>query len=418
MNARERYRRIVRGLPVDRMPHSFGGPRRSTFDAWMLQGLSQEQRDRWWDFVGEDRSTWIGMLYDGPIPPFEERIIEEVGNKRTWIDHWGVMRIDAIDQPTDGFATRQYLEFPVKSPDDFRRMKERFDPHSPERFRASPEQAQRTELNPDGYRRYAAGECWEDRVEECNASPWPVCVGVNALFWRCRDWVGLENLAVMFRDQPLLVHEMMEFWTWFLMEMLEGPLSRIKVDQVMLSEDMAYKTASMISPRDMREFMLPLYRRLYEFFKGKGVECVMMDSDGHAGQVLEVFHPEAIDGLWPVEIAANNDPAVYLAGYPCLYLGGGIDKRALMGTREAAREEVVRRYAAAREFGRYVPGVDHGVPPDVPLRNFLYMVELLKGFARGEALDSYEPPGDLEAQLGPIERMFDARDATRRAYGS
>ena len=61
--------------------------------------------------------------------------------------------------------------------------------------------------------------------------------------------------------------------------------------------------------------------------------------------------------------------------------------------------------------------MDHSIPPDVPLRNFLYMVELTRGFVRGEDLDTYEPPGELEARLGPVEEMFDPRQAIADAYG-
>ena len=80
------------------------------------------------------------------------------------------------------------------------------------------------------------------------------------------------------------------------------------------------------------------------------------------------------------------------------------------------RAEVVKRYRVARQYGGYLPQVDHGVPPDIPLRTFLYTVELLKGFANGEDLDTYEPPCDLERQLGPIEEMFDPRKAISEAY--
>jgi len=417
MTARERYRRIVRRLPVDRMPYYFGSPRPSTFDAWMLQGLSLEQRAHWGHFIGADATTSAGMFYDGPVPPFEQRILEEKGNLRIWIDHYGARRLDAVRQPTEGFATRQYLEFPVKTPADFEEMKVRFNPHSPERFRPDPALAATTDLNPDGYRHYPTGEHWRDRVDVCNDSPWPVCAGVSGLFWRCRDWVGLEGLAVMFRDQPRLVHEMMEFWTSFIIEMFDEALRSIKVDEFVISEDMAYKTASMISPADMREFMLPRYKRLYGFLKDKGVACVVMDSDGHNGQILDVFHPGAIDGISPMEIAANNDPAAYLARHPGLYISGGIDKRELRHDKARVRAEVLRRYAAARRFGGYLPTVDHGVPPDVPLRNFLYMVELLRGLADGEPLETYEPPGVLEAALGPWRREFDPDEAIRKAYG-
>jgi uroporphyrinogen-III decarboxylase len=210
----------------------------------------------------------------------------------------------------------------------------------------------------------------------------------------------------------------MEYWTWFIMELLEEPLSHIQVDHVVLQEDMAFKGQSMISPAHMREFMLPRYERLYEFFKRRGVHCVDMDSDGYNGQILPVMHPGSIDAISPIEIAAGNDPDEFLATYPKLYIQGGIDKRELRFDYPRARAEVAKRYLTARTYGRYVPTVDHGVPPDIPLCTYLYMVELLRGLADGEDLDTYEPPCDLEKQLGPIEEMFDPHKAIAEAYAN
>ena len=172
----------------------------------------------------------------------------------------------------------------------------------------------------------------------------------------------------------------------------------------------------MISPAHMREFMLPRYKKLYTFLKDKGVDVVDMDSDGYNGQILSVMYPAAIDAISPIEIAAGNDPEVILRENPGIFIHGGIDKRELRFDKARARVEVAKRYRTAREFGGYIPSVDHGVPPDIPLRTFLYMVELLKGFADGEDIDTYEPPCELEKQLGPIEEMFDPRKAIAQAY--
>jgi uroporphyrinogen decarboxylase len=351
------------------------------------------------------------------MPPFEERIIEEKDNKRIWVDNMGVTRVDAINQPTSGFATRQYLEFPVKNMADFEEMKKRHDPHSPERTQPVDDPAKYASMNPDGYRHYRGGTRWQDVVEECNNSELPVQASTYGLYWTARDWCGFEGLSVMFKDQPRLVHEMMEYWTWFLMELYDEVLRNIKVDIIIIGEDMAFKGQAMISPSDMREFMLPRYKKLYRFLKERGVECVCMDSDGYVGQILEAMYPDAFDGTSPVEIAAGNDPEEFLKLYPRLYLDGGIDKRELRFSKEMARAEVVRRYRTALECGGYVPTVDHGVPPDIPLRNFLYMVELVKGLACGESLETYEPPCVLEEQLGEIEEMFDPDRATEEAYG-
>lgn len=405
MTHRERFRAICRHERPDRLPYWFGGPRASTFAAWRRQGLSEELQKDWHTFTGADPQTGIGRTYWGPWPPFEERVIEERGNTRVWIDFMGAKRIDAIRQPTEGFATRSYLEFPVKNAADFERMKERFNPRDPVRLEPQPNE-RFTSLNPDLYRHLGGRTSWRDLVEKVNRGDAVVRLGVNGLYWTARDWCGFEGLSMMFYDQPRLVHEMMEFWTGFLIAMLDEPLSRIKADVVVMSEDMAYKTASMISPAHIREFMLPRYRRLDAFFKSKGVDCFTMDSDGHNSQILEALHPEALDGIEPMEIAAGNDPAVYLRQYPRLVLEGGIDKRELRFGRGQVRAEVVRRYKTAWQFGGYIPSMDHGVPPDIPVRNFLYFVELAQGLARGEDPDTYEPPCELERRLGPIEAMW------------
>ncbi|NUQ02061.1 MAG: hypothetical protein HUU35_19610, partial [Armatimonadetes bacterium] len=403
MTPRERFLALVKGEPVDRMPYAFGGPRASTFAAWRKQGLSEEQQKRWGSFVGGDSSTGLGKIYCGPVPPFEEVVLEEQGNYRIWRDHWGVKRKDAIKQPTDGFVTRSYLEFYVKGPADWEVMRAKFNPHSPERTGPGGDGGTLTDLNPNRYRHVGDGPRWQERVEVCNSSVYPVCLTVPCLYWSLRDMCGFEGLSMMFYDQPKLVHEMMDYWTDFLIELLTEPLSQIRVDHVILNEDMAFKGQAMMSPALMREFMLPRYRRLYRFFKEHGVAVVDMDSDGYVGDIVATMHPEVIDAISPIEIAAGNDPEQLLRDYPRLYIHGGIDKRELRFGKEQARAEVVKRYRTARTYGRYVPMVDHGVPPDIPLRTFLYVVELLKGFADGADLETYEPPGELEAQLGEIE---------------
>jgi len=416
MTQRERFRAIIRHEPVDRLPYMFGGPRVSTFAAWRKQGLSQEQQDTWQQFTGSDGSMGLGKFYTGPLPPFEETIISEENNIRTWIDSWGVKRMDAVNQPTEGFATRRYLEFPVKSLADFEEMKRHFDPHTPQR--TIPIDVAPSTLNPDGYRHdTAGGSNWRDNVDACNNSDIPVILNIAGLYWTARDWCGFENLSLMVYDQPDLVHEMFEYWTWFLMELLDEPLSHIKVDELILSEDMAFKGQSMLSPAKMREFMLPRYERLYEFCKARGVESVVMDSDGYNNQILDVMYPTGLDGIQPIEIAAGNDPEEMLTIYPGIFIHGGVDKRELRFSREKLRVEVTKRYASAWKHGGFIPHTDHGVPPDIPLRNFLYYIELAKGFCDGEDLATYEPPCELEKQLGPIEETFDPSSAIARAYG-
>jgi uroporphyrinogen decarboxylase len=412
-------RALIRREPIDRLPYIFGGPRAATFAAWRRQGLSEEQQRQWGTRVQEDGFAGLGKFYTGVHPLFEERVISEEGNIRTWVDGWGSTRQDAIRQPTAGFATRRWIRFAVSNWDDWRRVKERLDPHTPERTRPLTADEVTPHLGPDAYGWHPpGGSHWRDHVDACNNSELPVRLVVPGMYWAIRDYTGMEGLSYLFYDEPALVHEMFEYWAWFLMELLDEPLRHAKVDIVMLNEDMGFKKQAMMSPPLMRQFLLPNYRRLYDFFKSRGVDALVMDSDGYNNQILDVLYPEAIDGIQPIEIAAHNDPEEILTRYPGIHIHGGIDKRELRFGREQLRAEVALRYATARRHGGFIPHVDHGVPPDIPLRNFLYFVELARGFCDGEDLATYEPPGILERDLGPIEAMFEAGSAIAAAYGA
>ena len=151
MTPRERMRALIRREPIDRLPYQFGGPRAATFAAWRRQGLSEEQQRHWNRLVGGEGSASVGKFYTGVHPLFEERIIEEKDNIRTWADGWGAVRQDAVNQPTPGFATRRWLEFAVKDWDGWKRVKERLDPHIPQRTRPLTEEEVTVHLGPDSY---------------------------------------------------------------------------------------------------------------------------------------------------------------------------------------------------------------------------------------------------------------------------
>ncbi|MEW6750890.1 MAG: uroporphyrinogen decarboxylase family protein [Candidatus Latescibacterota bacterium] len=418
MTPRERMRALIRREPIDRLPYLYGGPRASTFAAWRRQGLSEEQQRHWGRLTGEDGGMGVGKFYTGVHPLFEERVIEEKGNLRTWVDGWGATRQDAIRQPTAGFATRRWLEFAVKGWDDWRRVRARLDPHTPERTRPLTPEEVTPHLGPDAYGWHGPGGThWRENVEACNSAEVPVQLVIAGIYWGIRDLVGFPGLSLMFYDEPDLVHEMFDYWAWFLMELLDEPLSHIKVDIVTLNEDMAYKKQAMMSPPLMREFLLPNYRKLHRFFHDKGVDAVVMDSDGYNNQILGVLYPEALDGISPIEIAAGNDPEDILTRFSGIHIHGGIDKREMRFARPQLRAEVARRYATARRLGGYIPHVDHGVPPDIPLRNFLYFVELARGLCDGEDLETFAPACALQKELGPIEEMFSPGSAIAAAYG-
>ncbi len=61
-----------------------------------------------------------------------------------------------------------------------------------------------------------------------------------------------------------------------------------------------------------------------------------------------------------------------------LVIQGGIDKRALAGSREEIEREVLSKVPWLCLQGGYFPQIDHLVPPDVPLENYRHYAELIR----------------------------------------
>ena len=142
MTPRQRFIETLTFGSPDRVFYHFGSPRKSTMDAWYLQGLPRMSDagdygfpGTFREFVGMDRLDWGLPINLAAFPPFETRIIEENEKGRIWMDSQGIVMHDAGDAlTTPGFRTRGYVSHPVKNRDDWSRLRERFDPYSPGRY--------------------------------------------------------------------------------------------------------------------------------------------------------------------------------------------------------------------------------------------------------------------------------------------
>ena len=329
-----------------------------------------------------------------PLPRFTERIIEEHGDKKICIDELGAKCIVHKNPATPGFVTRSWLEFPVKTRADFAELKKRLLPNTPGRFPAD----------------------WDRSVADAGQRDYVLYAGITGPWHRVRSsWVGFENLCMLVMDDPAFVHEMMEFNTDFTIETIKDRISDVELDFVFIYEDMAYKTASMISPDMVRQFLVPEWKKLIEFLRKNNVAHVVMDSDGHVRELIPIWIDAGFTGMFPVEIAANNDPVAYRSRYGSAFtMFGGIDKRELRFDPERVKREVLSKVPYLVRDGGYVPGVDHGVPPDIPLKNFLYMAELIKASCEGR------DPSEVTTErydkiLGPMREQWSIELAERIA---
>jgi uroporphyrinogen decarboxylase len=261
----------------------------------------------------------------------------------------------------------QYTGFPVQSMQDWQQIKRRFDPTSPQRHEPN----------------------WETlRLDGWHRRRHPLIFGPNCstlgFYWFARELMGTEGLSYAWYDQPALVHEIMESHADFLIEAARPILEQTTVEYICLSEDMAMKTAPLLSPRTYWAFIYPRLKRVVEFYKAHGVRYVAIDTDGNPELLIPHLLDAGVDVVWPLERAADQDPLRLRRTYGrTLRLWGGVDKRVL-AQGPAAIDAHLRTMRPLIEEGGFIPAVDHTVPPDVPWAHFEYYMERKALLLRGE----------------------------------
>ena len=362
MSPRERFREAMLFGKPDKVPFSPGGPRESTLAAWHQQGLPEgvPYYEALLEILGiegepEGPTMNLGVSFQ-MIPRFEEKVLEHRDGHYVVQDWMGAIT-EISDQydytyiraPRD-FVTRKWHKFPVEDREDWEEMKKRFDPRTPGRY----------------------PEDFDRRCEALRDRSGVTRMHFNGPFWQLREWLGLQNLCVLMMDDPDFVQEMIDFWAHFVSATMAPVLARVELDMAGFSEDMAYKVHSMISPAMIRRFLLPVYDRWISEMKASGCPLIFVDSDGYIDELLPLWIEAGINCCGPMEVAAGNDIVAYRRTYgdQMAYMGG-IDKRAIAKGGEIIEREVMRVVPPLLEAGGFIPGCDHGVPPDISWPHFI-----------------------------------------------
>ena len=370
MDPRERYLETLLFGNPDRIPLTPGYGRESTRKTWHEQGLPQEiDRPGIIEFAYREVGGTLpwpkgseGLaINERMIPEFEEKVIEHRGETQIVQDWKGnICEIssrftteylrNAID-----FVTRRWIKCPVEGRSDWPNMRRRYDSENPERY----------PLN------------LGDPASQTGDRDHIVSLRFSGPFWQLREWLGFEGLCMMFYDDPTFIREMIQFWKDFVARLMEKTLNYIVPDEVHLSEDMAYKSFSMVSPKMVREFLLPTWKHWGDIIRSAGVPIYAMDSDGYIGELIPSWIEAGINACDPIEVAAGNDIVAFRREFGKeMAFRGGVDKRAMAKGGKVIESEV-SRIAPVVEDGGYIPGCDHAIPADVSWPNFLEYTKLL-----------------------------------------
>ncbi len=370
LNNRERFMGVMNFKKVDKIPlipnmgggsYNIPGEATITANRWYSEGLPA------WssviDYFGFNFTFESVPVNLGMIPPFPEKTLFEDDQYLIVRDADGVKKKIFKRRSSLGifqWGMPQFLDFPVKNRKDWEEIKKRFDPSDPRRL----------------------GIGWgDDLIEHCATTTNPVYVDVSGFFSWCRELMGLENFLITMYKDPGLIHDMMEFRAQFTIEVLELVVENCQIDFAMLGEDMAYRNGPLASPKHIKDFMVPRYKEETSLLKKNGVDLVFVDSDGDVNLIIPLWLEAGINGTFPLEVMAGNDAVQLSRKYPKeLRMVGNIDKMALIQGEEAIDKELEYKLQYLLKEGGYLPAVDHGIPPEVPLKHYNHYIQCLKKY--------------------------------------
>jgi uroporphyrinogen decarboxylase len=312
----------------------------------------------------------IGPLNNPPWvppldPPFEEEILEEDERTVTKIIYEGTKVKLRKDVPE---SMPQYLDYPVRDRKSWNAYKKRLDPYSKGRFPEGWDIMTDKTVTNWPLKRELEGKSFNERdfllIQMC-----------ASLFGMPRDYMGIENISYALHDDPTFVQDMMEYQMYYSMEVLKQIFKKgILFDVAFIWEDMAYRSGSLISPKIVKEWMVPRYKKITNLLRENGVNFILVDCDGNVEELLPLWLEGGINGIFPLEVAAGMDPVKLRKRYgKNLFLTGGIDKRELAkGKPEIDRQvEIVK--GLIEDGGYFVQG-DHHLPENISYENIVYFV--------------------------------------------
>ena len=222
--------------------------------------------------------------------------------------------------------------------------------------------------------RFADG--WRERATAARERGYALQVAIPGGFDEPRQLLGEERLCLAYYEQPELIHDILDTIGNTAFRVLERVSQAVPVDILSVHEDMAGKSGSLAGPRQIREFIAPYYRRVWDLLEARGARLFDQDSDGDMNGVIDAFLEAGVNCMHPMEPAAGMD--IVQIRQHCgtrLAFYGGLDKHVLRRSRSEILAELDRKIPPMIRTRGCMIGLDHRIPNGTPLANYRFYID-------------------------------------------
>ena len=384
MTSRERFVRCMHFQTVDRVPHWEFGYWDETIRRFHAEGLPAKYDDNWAveEYFGCEHPTYVPLKL-GTINGRKRVTVEERGNTKVVRDELGTLQ-EVISQGAGTIP--HYLEFPVKDRASWQAFRDEFltldlDKRLPAADAAAAKDAARSLTTAESQKAgksSAAADSAGAGLPALGArllrAQVPVGVSFGSYLGWIRNWVGFENIALMFYDDPELVEEMVAHAAGITQAVLERALPHVSADFAAGWEDICFNSGPLCSPEMFDAIVMPHLRPVLKLLRAHGVDVIWTDCDGDISRLVPLWLGAGQNCMFPIEVRGGTDPVKLRKEYGHeILLVGGFDKMALLRGKPAILAEFKRLEPVVADGG-FIPHVDHRVQADVSYDTYRYFV--------------------------------------------
>jgi uroporphyrinogen decarboxylase len=191
--------------------------------------------------------------------------------------------------------------------------------------------------------------------------------------------VGFERLCMLLADDAELVKDIFDAVGSRLVRYYEICAAFESVGALIVNDDWGFKTATMLSPADMRRYVFGWTKKIVETIHKAGKPAIL-HSCGNLERVMDdIIDDMKFDGKHSFEDVIMPVEQAYERWGSRIAILGGIDMDFMCrSTPEQIKQRCEAMLAKTSEKGGYALGTGNSVPEYVPYQHYLAMIDCIR----------------------------------------
>ena len=203
----------------------------------------------------------------------------------------------------------------------------------------------------------------------------------GGIFEMAEQLCGYETLCMFLADERGLIADLFERIGKLYLHIYEGMAQINKVGAVVISDDLGFKTQTLVSPEDLREFVFPWYRKLVEIAHRHDKPCLMHSCGNLSAIMDDLIDYVGIDAKHSYEDAILPVRDAKKKYGRRMGILGGLDMDKLCRSEPGEVGRIANELMdECGSDGGYALGSGNSIADYVPVENYLAMIAA--GWAR------------------------------------